>query len=117
MNEVWPRLGIVVAALIVALFVVMALRRRSGPSSASVAADGLLPGVYLFTSSACTDCTAARDRLESMLGPSGYVEIEWESEPDLFHDLGIEVVPYTVVVAGDGSATRHPGMPGPALGG
>jgi hypothetical protein len=45
------------------------------------------------------------------LGVSGFAEIEWEKDPDLFTQVGIELVPSTVVVTPDGTATSHPGIP------
>ena len=50
-----------------------------------------------------------------MLGSAGYNEIEWENEPGLFAELGIDAVPCTVVVGDDRSASVHPGMPDRAL--
>jgi hypothetical protein len=114
MSDVWLRLAIVAGAGLVSLGLVVMLRRsRSGPGS--VGARGLSPGVYLFSSSSCVDCLTARGRLEQTLGPAGFVELLWEDEPELFAELGIDVVPYTVVVADDGSAARYPGAPEKAL--
>lgn len=114
MSEVWLRLGIVGIAVLIALVTVLALRRRRGPSS-RIEARSLPPGVYLFSSSTCVDCIPARNRLQEVLGASGFVEIEWEQEPELFDGLGIDVVPSTVVVSEDGTAARFPGMPDRAL--
>jgi hypothetical protein len=49
------------------------------------------------------------------LGATGFIEVEWEKDPASFARLGIEVVPCTVLVAGDGSVTRYPGLPDGAL--
>jgi hypothetical protein len=50
-----------------------------------------------------------------MLGPSGFREIEWEHDPDSFARAGIDVVPSTLVVGVDGSATSFPGVPDEAV--
>jgi hypothetical protein len=114
MNEVWIRALVVVGALAFVVLIVALLRhpRRRGER---LIGAGLDPGVYLFTSETCADCLTARDRLVERLGANGFTEIEWAEDPDLFTNLGIEVVPCTVVVAGDGSAVRYPGMPGEDL--
>ena len=114
MSEVWLRLAIVAGAVLVSFGLVVLLRRKQrGP--ASVGASGLNPGMYLFSSSSCADCVAARGRLEVALGASGFAEIMWEEEPELFAELGIDAVPCTVVVSADGSAARYPGAPEKAL--
>lgn len=114
MSEVWLRVAIVAGAVLVSLGLLVILRRRQS-ELASVGARGLSPGMYLFSSSSCVDCLAARGRLEDALGASGFVEILWEDEPVLFAELGIDVVPCTVVVSADGSAARYPGAPEKAL--
>ena len=114
MSEVWLRLAIVVGAIALSLLIVVMTRRRRARSETSDG-RGLDPGVYLFTSATCADCVEVRARLADMLGSVGYVEIRWEDEPDLFTRLGIDAVPCTVVVGGDGSASFHPGMPDRAL--
>ena len=113
MSEVWLRLAIVVGAVAVSLLIVGMLRRRPAVSSSDSGA--LAPGVYLFTSSTCTDCVGARARLGDRLGSDGYIEIRWEDDPGLFTHLGIDAVPCTVVVGDDGSASLHPGKPDGAL--
>jgi hypothetical protein len=116
MNEVWLRLAIVIGAVAVSLLIVAMLRRRPAVS-ANREGVPLHPGVYLFTSSTCADCVGARERLEDMLGSSGYIEIGWEDDPGLFTHLGIDAVPCTIVVGDDGAASLYPGMPDGALGG
>lgn len=114
MSEVWLRLAIVAGLVLISAVGIVALRSRH-LDKAAVDAGNLAPGVYLFTSSTCADCAGARVRLEDILGVSGFVEIEWEKEPGLFAGLGIDVVPCTVVVGSDGSASVSPGMPDRAL--
>lgn len=53
--------------------------------------------------------------MEEVLGASGFIEIAWDDEPTLFTALGIDLVPCTLVVGDDGSASRYPGMPEQAL--
>lgn len=109
----WLRLGIVAGGVVLALLVVLIPRRPATRIAGE--AVGLDPGVYLFSSGACADCAPARDRLVHDLGPTGFVEIRWEDEPARFEELGVEVVPCTVVVSDTGVATRFPGMPDRAL--
>ena len=114
MSEVWLRLLIVVGAVALALLIIFAIRGRPGRSQAGDG-RGLDPGTYLFTSATCSDCEGARARLADMLGSAGFVEIRWEDEPALFARLDVGAVPCTIVVADDGSASVHPGMPGRAV--
>jgi hypothetical protein len=114
MSEVWLRLAIVAAGTVVALVVALVLRRPAAYPVTTKAA-GLAPGVYLFSSSTCVDCVAVRARLVDALGPTGFVEIDWEDDPGPFADLLIDAVPCTVIVSEDGMSTRFPGMPDRAL--
>jgi len=113
MSEVWLRLGIVAGGTLLVVLIAV-IMRRPGPRVAGEA-GGLGPGIYLFSSATCADCVPARARLVEDLGPSGFVEIRWESEPALFAELGIDAVPCTLVVSETGEATRFPGMPDRAL--
>jgi hypothetical protein len=61
------------------------------------------------------DCQSARAAIDARIGPDGFIEIKWEEEPGAFNDLGIEVVPTTVIVSDDGSAEVFAGMPNKAL--
>jgi hypothetical protein len=110
MSELWVRVLVVVGAL-AGVVLVAALLRRSARRGEALAGAGLSPGAYLFTSATCADCLTARDRLVERLGPSGFTEIEWEKDPGIFARVGIEMVPCTVLVARDGSATSYPGVP------
>jgi hypothetical protein len=114
MSEVWLRVGIVAGGTVVALGIVLVLRRRLTHPMATET-GGLSPGVYLFSSSTCVDCVPARARLLDALGASEFVEIRWEDEPALFADLGIDAVPCTVIISEGGTSTRFPGMPDQAL--
>jgi hypothetical protein len=114
MSELWVRVLLVVGAVAVVLLAAALLRRPARRGEALTEAE-LAPGAYLFTSETCGDCQTARDRLVERLGTNGFTEIEWEKDPDIFTRVGIEVVPCTVVVARDGTATRYPGMPEEAL--
>jgi hypothetical protein len=114
MSEVWVRV-LVVAAALVLVWIVAAMARLPARSGTAFDGAGLAPGVYLFTSRACLDCQVVRDRLVERLGTEAFTEIEWEEDPDLFALTGIEAVPCTVVVTGDGEAIRHPGMPDAVL--
>lgn len=114
MSEVWLRLALVTAGIAVAIGVALVLRRPvAHPAKTKTA--GLGPGVYLFSSSTCVDCVAARARLVDALGPTGFVEIDWDDDPGPFAELLIDAVPCTVIVSEEGLATRFPGMPDRAL--
>jgi hypothetical protein len=114
MSEVWLRIAIVAGAILVIALVVALMRRN--PVRKTVGSTGdLTPGIYLFTSGTCADCGPARERLVEMLGPGGFREIEWEQDPDSFARAGIEMVPSTLVVGVDGSATSFPGIPDDAV--
>jgi len=114
MDDVWLRLAIVVGVVAISLIIVIVMRRPPAASD-DVDSGGLDPGTYLFTSSTCADCVGARALLEDTLGSGGYIEIEWENEPGLFAQLGIDAVPCTVVVGDDGAASVQPVMPDQAL--
>lgn len=75
----------------------------------------LEPGVYLFSSRSCLECDPARAWLRERLGPDGFLEVAWESDRELFEESGIDAVPTTMFVAGDGGVTLVEGVPGPML--
>jgi hypothetical protein len=114
MSEVWLRLAIVAAGIVVALVAALVLRRPV-PHPVTTNTRGLGPGVYLFSSTTCVDCVAARARLVAALGPTGFVEIDWEDDPGPFAEFEIDAVPCTVIVSEEGMSTRFPGMPDRAL--
>lgn len=109
MDEIWVRLALIGGALAVAGLVTIALRARAKGKPRRMEATGLPPGVYLFTSEACADCGSVRRALGQALGDAGFVERSWEEEPGLFHRLGVDAVPATLVVEPDGSGTLWPG--------
>ncbi|MEA1902065.1 MAG: hypothetical protein U9N56_00905 [Actinomycetota bacterium] len=116
MDEVLARLALIAGALVVAWLASLAMRRRSVGSPRRIESTGLVAGVYLFSSSACPDCGPVRRLLDEALGEAGYVEMSWEEQPGMFHDLGITGVPATLVVDQDGAAVVWPGKPDRALG-
>ncbi len=115
MSEIWVRLALIVGALTLALVVAMVVRGKTRGRPVVIDASGLRPGVYLFSSETCLDCQPARAAIDAVMGPGGFIEISWEEQPGPFHDLGIEVVPATVIVSENGSAAMFPGMPDRAL--
>jgi len=114
MDELWTRLALIAGALIVALAVTLILRARGKAGPRRLESTGLVAGVYLFTSSTCPDCRPARKKLMGKLG-DGFVEMNWEQEPGVFHQLGVSAVPATLLVAADGSGTLFSGQPDKAL--
>lgn len=115
MDEIWVRLGLIGGALLVAAISTMALRTRSSGRKRAVPETGLEPGVYFFSSSACPDCSRARRVLSESLGKDGFVEISWEADPGVFHRLGVDAVPATLMVEAGGSGTLWPGKAERAL--
>jgi hypothetical protein len=114
MSDVWIRVVVLIVGLVIVALVTLVLR-NSGKRGQPIDGPGLAPGVDLFTSATCADCAATREHLLEKLGPSGFLEIEWERDPEVFSRVGIDVVPCTVVVSEDGYATRFPGLPDGAL--
>lgn len=115
MSEVWLRIGLIAGALAVAAVATLILRSRMTGRPKALGPTGLDPGIYLFTSAACPDCSSVRRALIDTLGESGFVELSWEQEPGVFHELGVDAVPATLIVGEDGSGTLWPGSPEPAL--
>ncbi|MCI0678222.1 MAG: hypothetical protein L0Z63_04170 [Actinobacteria bacterium] len=104
MDDLWVRLALV-SVLTLAVIVGARRVRRSRPGS-SLERTGLAPGVYLFTARTCGDCGEARRRLAGR----AFTEVEWETDPGLFAELGITRVPGTLIVAVDGSGAWHEGV-------
>lgn len=111
MDELWTRIALIAAALLVAAIVVAVRRRAVYTAPRRLAVTRLPPGVYLFTSADCGDCRTARAKLDDRLGEEGYREIAWETSAEVFTGLGVEVVPATMVVAADGSGRLWRGQP------
>lgn len=116
MSDILERAAVVAAVLAVAGAVVLWQRARNRRARDVLPGD-LGPGVYLFTSSSCPTCETARRRVVAAVGDGGFEELAWESHPDVFADLGVDVVPALVVVKGSGRARLHPGAPDRALSG
>ncbi len=98
MNDLTLRLVVVGGVLALVLAVVFYLRSRDRAPSRPLGKVSLDPGLYLFTSSACSDCHKARELLDQRFGPGGYVEYTWEEKPEIFENLSIDKVPCSVVV-------------------
>jgi hypothetical protein len=111
MNEVWLRIGLIAGALAVAALATVVLRSRMTGRPRALEVTGLEPGIYLFTSAECPDCSSARMTLIDELGETGFVELRWEQEPGVFQRLDVDSVPATAIVGADGSATLWPGRP------
>jgi hypothetical protein len=110
MDDPTIRLLVVAAAALMVVLVAARARRRTG-STRSLRRTGLDPGVYLFSSDRCLDCSVARERLDAALGPGSYFELTWEEQPEVFEALGITQAPSTLVVTASGRGTWHPGVP------
>jgi hypothetical protein len=111
MDDTMVRLLIVLAGTLVVVATAAVLKARGRRPVRAVPGSGLAPGIYLFSSGDCGECSAARTRLDRLVGSDGYRELVWETSPDQFERLRITEVPSTLVVAADGSAEWHSGVP------
>jgi hypothetical protein len=118
MSEVEVRLIAVIGAVGVGMALSLILRRKPARRSPSELKQNRLgPGVYLFTSAACPDCEAVRAVLLERFGPVGFSELSWESDPEIFRELGVDAVPATLVVTATEGSTLYPGSTEPRQGG
>lgn len=115
MSDLPIRLILILAALVVAIVSVLVIRTMNRRRPMAIDPGSMAPGVYLFSSTSCLDCLAARSIMTESLGAQGFVEFKWEEVPERFRELAIDAVPATVMVADDGTATLFPGMPTRAL--
>lgn len=115
MGDVWLRLAVVGGALLVSGSIVLLRRMRTRRIEVEYDSVPLGPGVYLFSSSTCSTCDRARDKLGSRLGGDAYREYVWEDHAELFSDLAIDVVPAVLVVGESGAARLYHGQPDRAL--
>lgn len=111
MDEFWTRVAVIAAALMVAALFVAVRRKIALTAPRRIGATGLEPGVYLFTSADCADCSLAGAKLEKRVGEGGYKEVAWAEQPELFTRLRVEAVPATMIVEADGSARLWLGQP------
>lgn len=115
MDEILARVGLVGGALVVAGAVALILRRRSRAPELDRDVPGFAAGLYLFSSTTCSTCESARNKLTAALGEHGFTEFVWEEEPQVFSDLEIAAVPAVLVVAEAGRGRLYPGQPDEAL--
>ncbi len=116
MSELEVRLVAVIGAVAIGIAVSFMLRRRPARQMpVELKQTRLGPGVYLFTSASCPDCRAVRDALFERFGPTGFSELSWESDPQIFEELGVDAVPATLIVTSTDGSTLYLGAPGKAL--
>jgi hypothetical protein len=115
MDEAAVRLSVVAGVLAAALLTVALLKTRAQGRPEKVNPGDLAPGWYLLASATCLACAPARRALAEALGTGGFTEINWEHDPETFHDLGITAVPATLIVGGSGDADLYLGQPDKAL--
>ena len=116
MSEVGARAAWVSGAVVAAVALTLILRQRAGRHRpVRVQQSKLGIGVYLFSSASCPDCESARRVLREAIGPSAFVELSWESEPEIFRELGVHAVPATLIVSDSDGSTLYPGRPDRAL--
>jgi hypothetical protein len=110
-NDLSLRLVVIAGVLALVAAIVMFLRLKDRAPSRPLGRVALDPGIYLFSSAACADCHAARERLQHALGPQRFVEYTWESDPAVFESLSIDRVPCSVSVDQERRATLWIGQP------
>lgn len=116
MSEIEARLALVLGAVVAAVTMILILRQKaSHRRPVRVQQDILGLGVYLFTSASCPDCESARRVLLGAVGPSGFIELSWDSDPEIFRELGVGAVPATLIVSDSDGSTLYPGLPDRAL--
>jgi hypothetical protein len=118
MSDIEVRLVAVIGAVAIGFAVSLVLRgrpARRAPTKLNQTRLGA--GVYLFTSASCPDCGAVRDVLSERFGPTGFIELSWESDPQVFDELGIDAVPATLIVTANDGSTLYPGAPSKTLNG
>ncbi len=97
------RIAVVLVIVVIVVIVVRLLGRWQRPAHPAIDLGDLgpRPGIVLFTSTDCVNCERARAIVESLgVQPR---EVTWELEPARFDAVGVEAVPLTVVVGGDGT--------------
>lgn len=94
------RVVVVVVFLAASLAVAFVARRGIAFVRHPLRAQGLEPGVTLFTSETCDACRRARASLKGV--GAEFVEISYEAQPDEFDRLGITGVPSIVIVDDEG---------------
>ncbi len=116
MSEFEVRLAGVIGAVLVGIAISLLFRRGSDQRPPIVVRQTRLGvGVYLFTSASCPDCEVARHTLLEAIGPTGYSELTWESDPEIFSELGVDAVPATLIVTHSDGSVLYPGRPDRAL--
>jgi hypothetical protein len=50
------------------------------------------------------------------IGPEGYSEVSWDTDPEIFTELGVGAVPATLIVSPEDGSLLYPGHPARALG-
>jgi hypothetical protein len=98
MSDVVVRVGVVLVVLVAAWFVAMGLSRFVRPSHPDVMVGevGDRPGVVMFTSTDCSTCREAIQRLRDVGIP--FRQVTYELEPQRFETWRVGAVPLTVVV-------------------
>jgi hypothetical protein len=115
MNEVWARLLLVAGLLAIAGAIALIQRKRPASASRTVPARGLAAGAYFFSSTTCSSCDRARDKLNSRFGEDGYIEFSWERDPEAFDTHRIGQVPALLIISEGGRGRLHLGQPDKAL--
>lgn len=115
MDEIWARIGLVLGALAIAGAIVAIQRRRGRIPERDIVAPQLAPGLHFFSSRGCSTCEGARERIVAVVGETGFTEHVWEEDADIFSELGVDVVPASLVVREGGYGRLYPGRPDRAL--
>lgn len=109
MTDVMGRVLVVGAVLLVSIVVALLWKRREASPVQRIRNTGLSPGIYFFSSSSCAECGPVRSSLIDRLGEQRFVELSWESNPEIFERLRVDAVPATLMVTESGSGKLSTG--------
>lgn len=97
------RIGVIVVAILLVIAASRLVARWQRPSHPAIDLGdfGPRPGLVMFTSTDCVNCTEALGIVRSLDIP--YREVTWELEPALFDQIGVEAVPLITIVDAAGT--------------
>jgi hypothetical protein len=99
------RIALTLLLVVVVVVAVRVVARWQRPGHPPIELGDLAdtPGIVLFTSTDCANCSNARAVAESLGIPMR--EVTWELDPSLMERVGVEAVPLTAVVGEAGTVT------------
>lgn len=104
MDDVLPRLLVILVITATALGAAFATRRWQRPGHPPIELDdqAFEPGIVMFTSTDCPTCKDALDAVRKLDVPLR--EVTWELEGRVLEALGVATVPLTVFVGPGGES-------------